>query len=91
MLEIEIENCFCCFVVVVINLSMGCELWFIEGDFYFVICVLCSILGFMVFVVYNGYWLVDGVVVNLIFIFFMCVLGVDIVIVVDLQYDVYLM
>lgn len=84
MLEIEIENCFCCFVVVVINLSMGRELWFIEGDFYFVICVLCSILGFMVLVVYNGYWLVDGVVVNLIFIFFMCVLGVDIVIVVDL-------
>lgn len=84
MSEIEIENCFRRFAVVVINLSTGRELWFIEGDFYFVIRVLCSILGFMVFVVYNGYWLVDGVVVNLIFIFFTRVLGVDIVIAVDL-------
>lgn len=84
MLVIEIECCECWFVVVVINLSIGRELWFIEGDLYLVICVFCSMLGLMLLVRYNGYWLVDGVVVNLVFVLFIWVMGVDIVIVVDL-------
>lgn len=91
MLETEIENCFCCFAAVATNLSTGRELWFTEGDFYFAICALCSILGLMALVAHNGYWLVDGAVVNLIFIFFTRALGADIVIAVDLQHDAYLM
>lgn len=41
-------------------------------------------LGLFLFVWFGGYWLVDGVVVNLVLIFLVRVMGVDWVIVVDL-------
>lgn len=84
MFVMDFDYCLRCFGVVVMNFSMGWELWFIEGDLYFVVCVLCSMSGLMFLVEYNGYWLVDGVVVNLVFVLLIRVLGVDIVIVVDL-------
>lgn len=60
----EIENCSRRFAAVATNLSTGRELWFTEGDLHLAIRASCSIPGLMAPVAHNGYWLVDGAVVN---------------------------
>ncbi|HFL4954905.1 TPA: patatin-like phospholipase RssA, partial [Escherichia coli] len=69
----------------------GRELWFTEGDLHLAIRASCSIPGLMAPVAHNGYWLVDGAVVNPIPISLTRALGADIVIAVDLQHDAHLM
>lgn len=64
MPETEIENCSRRFAAVATNLSTGRELWFTEGDLHLAIRASCSIRGLMAPVAHNGYWLVDGAVVN---------------------------
>ena len=51
----------------------------------------CSIPGLMSPVAHNGYWLVDGAVVNPVPVSLTRALGADIVIAVDLQHDAHLM
>lgn len=87
----EIENCSRRFAAVATNLSTGRELWFTEGDLHLAIRASCSIPGLMAPVAHNGYWLVDGAVVNPIPISLTRALGADIVIAVDLQHDAHLM
>lgn len=91
MPETEIENCSRRFAAVATNLSTGRELWFTEGDLHLAIRASCSIPGLMAPVAHNGYWLVDGAVVNPIPISLTRALGADIVIAVDLQHDAHLM
>ena len=85
MPETEIENCSRRFAAVATNLSTGRELWFTEGDLHLAIRASCSIPGLMAPVAHNGYWLVDGAVVNPIPISLTRALGADIVIAVDLK------
>ena len=60
-----IEQCTRRFATVATNLSTGRELWFTEGDLHLAVRASCSIPGLMSPVAHNGYWLVDGAVVNL--------------------------
>ena len=60
----EIERCERRFAAVATNLSTGRELWFTEGDLHLAIRASCSMPGLMSPVRHNGYWLVDGAVVN---------------------------
>lgn len=60
----EIERCERPFAAVTTNLSTGRELWFTEGDLHLAIRASCSMPGLMAPVMHNGYWLVDGAVVN---------------------------
>ncbi|VFS74080.1 NTE family protein rssA [Kluyvera cryocrescens] len=59
-----IEQCERRFAAVATNLSTGRELWFTEGDLHMAVRASCSIPGLMAPVQHNGYWLVDGAVVN---------------------------
>jgi Predicted esterase of the alpha-beta hydrolase superfamily len=86
-----IENCERRFAAVTTNLSTGRELWFTEGDLHMAVRASCSIPGLMSPVLHNGYWLVDGAVVNPIPVSLTRALGADIVIAVDLQHDAHLM
>ena len=87
----EIENCTRRFGAVATNLSTGRELWFTEGDLHLAVRASCSIPGLMAPVAHNGYWLVDGAVVNPVLVSLTRAMGADIVIAVDLQHDAHLM
>lgn len=87
----QIEQCSRRFATVATNLSTGRELWFTQGDLHLAVRASCSIPGLMSPVAHNGYWLVDGGVVNPVPISLTRALGADIVIAVDLQHDAHLM
>jgi NTE family protein len=79
------------FATVATNLSTGRELWFTEGDLHTAVRASCSMPGLLSPVRHNGYWLVDGAVVNPVPVSLTRALGADIVIAVDLQHDAHLM
>lgn len=79
------------FGTVATNLSTGRELWFTEGDLHHAVRASCSMPGLMSPVAHNGYWLVDGAVVNPVPISLTRALGADVVIAVDLQHDAHLL
>ncbi|SQB40023.1 patatin-like phospholipase [Citrobacter koseri] len=61
---LDFEQCTRRFGTVATNLSTGRELWFTEGDLHLAVRASCSMPGLMSPVAHNGYWLVDGAVVN---------------------------
>ncbi len=80
------------FGAVATNLSTGRELWLTEGDMHLAVRASCSMPGLIApGCAHNGYWLVDGGVVNPVPISLTRALGADIVIAVDLQHDAHLM
>jgi len=87
----EFEKCSKKFGAVATNLSTGRELWLTKGDLHQAIRASCSMPGLLAPVWYNGYWLVDGAVVNPVPVSLTRALGADIVIAVDLQHDAHLM
>ena len=87
----NIEDCERRFAAVATNLSTGRELWFTRGELGHAIRASCSMPGLMAPVMHNGYWLVDGAVVNPVPVSLTRALGADIVIAVDLQHDAHLM
>ena len=87
----DIESCSRRFASVATNLSTGREIWFTEGDLHLAVRASCSIPGLLSPVRHNGYWLVDGAVVNPVPVSLTRALGADIVIAVDLQHDAHLM
>ncbi len=89
--ESSFTDCQLKFGAVATNLSTGRELWFTEGDLHLAIRASCSMPGLMAPVTHNGYWLVDGAVVNPVPVSLTRALGADIVIAVDLQHDAHLM
>ncbi|MFK8257097.1 patatin-like phospholipase RssA [Erwinia sp. AnSW2-5] len=86
-----IQQCAMPFGAVATNLSTGRELWLTEGDLHQAVRASCSMPGLLAPVSWNGYWLVDGAVVNPVPISLTRALGADIVIAVDLQHDAHLM
>lgn len=86
-----IQQCRMPFGAVATNLSTGRELWLTEGDLHQAVRASCSMPGLLAPVSWNGYWLVDGAVVNPVPISLTRALGADIVIAVDLQHDAHLM
>lgn len=88
--ESSFTDCQLKFGAVATNLSTGRELWFTEGDLHLAIRASCSMPGLMAPVTHNGYWLVDGAVVNPVPVSLTRALGADIVIAVDLQHDAHL-
>ena len=89
--ETLFTDCQLKFGAVATNLSTGRELWFTEGDLHLAVRASCSMPGLMAPVAHNGYWLVDGAVVNPVPVSLTRALGADIVIAVDLQHDAHLM
>ena len=87
----SIEQCHIRFGAVATNLSTGRELWLTEGDLHQALRASCSMPWLLPPVGHNGYWLVDGAVVNPVPISLTRALGADIVIAVDLQHDAHLM
>ncbi|OSJ63734.1 hypothetical protein K796_04057 [Salmonella enterica subsp. enterica serovar Newport str. SHSN006] len=87
----DFDHCSRRFGAVATNLSTGRELWFTEGDLHLAVRASCSMPGLMSPVEHNGYWLVDGAVVNPVPVSLTRALGADIVIAVDLQHDAHLM
>lgn len=87
----DIAQCSRKFAAVATNLSTGRELWLTEGDLNQAVRASCSIPGLLAPVWFNGYWLVDGAVVNPVPISLTRALGADVVIAVDLQHDAHLM
>lgn len=87
----SIEQCHIRFGAVAANLSTGRELWLTEGDLHQAVRASCSMPGLLPPVGHNGYWLVDGAVVNPVPVSLTRALGADIVIAVDLQHDAHLM
>ncbi len=87
----HIEECPLPFGVVATNISTGRELWLTEGDLHQAVRASCSMPGLLPAISYNGYWLVDGGVVNPVPVSLTRALGADIVIAVDLQHDAHLM
>ncbi|MBK0000130.1 patatin-like phospholipase RssA [Erwinia sp. S38] len=87
----NIEQCSLPFGAVTTNLSTGRELWLTEGDLHQAVRASCSMPGLLSPVAWNGYWLVDGAVVNPVPVSLTRALGADIVIAVDLQHDAHLM
>ena len=87
----EFEKCSKKFGAVATNLSTGRELWLTKGDLHQAIRASCSMPGLLAPVWHNGYWLVDGAVVNPVPVSLTRALGADIVIAVDLQHDAHLM
>lgn len=85
------EGCHLPFGAIATNLSTGRELWFTEGDLHLAVRASCSMPGLLAPVAHNGYWMVDGAVVNPVPISLTRALGADIVIAVDLQHDAHLM
>ncbi|QTF08317.1 patatin-like phospholipase RssA [Brenneria izadpanahii] len=83
----QIEDCAIKYGVVATNLSTGRELWLTTGDLHQSIRASCSIPGLLSPVWFNGYWLVDGAVVNPVPISLARAMGADVVIAVDLQQD----
>ena len=60
----DFSRCQMPFGAVATNLSTGRELWLTEGDIHLAVRASCSMPGLMAPVPHNGYWLVDGGVVN---------------------------
>ncbi|QJT80983.1 patatin-like phospholipase RssA [Kosakonia sp. MUSA4] len=87
----EFSQCEKRFGAVATNLSTGRELWFTSGNLHHAVRASCSMPGLMSPVAHNGYWLVDGAVVNPVPISLTRALGADVVIAVDLQHDAHLM
>ena len=87
----DFNDCQMPFGAVATNLSTGRELWLTEGDIHLAVRASCSMPGLMAPVPHNGYWLVDGGVVNPVPISLTRAMGADIVIAVDLQHDAHLM
>lgn len=87
----DIAECALKFGAVTTNLSTGRELWLTEGDIHQAIRASCSMPGLLAPVWADGYWLVDGAVVNPVPVSLGRALGADIVIAVDLQHDAHLM
>ncbi|HFZ8993224.1 TPA: patatin-like phospholipase RssA [Citrobacter freundii] len=87
----DFNQCALRFGAVATNLSTGRELWFTEGDLHLAVRASCSMPGLMSPVAHNGYWLVDGAVVNPVPVSLTRAMGADIVIAVDLQHDAHLM
>ena len=87
----DFTHCQMPFGAVATNLSTGREIWFTEGDLHLAVRASCSIPGLMAPVPHNGYWLVDGGVVNPVPVSLTRAMGADIVIAVDLQHDAHLM
>ncbi|WP_409307797.1 patatin-like phospholipase RssA [Pectobacterium sp. B1J-3] len=83
----KIEECAIKFGAVATNLSSGRELWLTEGDLHQSIRASCSMPGLLSPVRFNGYWLVDGAVVNPIPVSLARAMGADVVIAVGLQQD----
>ncbi|MEH2921231.1 patatin-like phospholipase RssA [Samsonia erythrinae] len=83
----KIEDCAIKYGVVATNLSTGRELWLTEGDLHQAMRASCSMPGLLSPVRFNGYWLVDGAVVNPVPVSLARALGADRVIAVDLQHD----
>ncbi|WP_368927661.1 patatin-like phospholipase RssA [Serratia marcescens] len=87
----DIAECALKFGAVTTNLSTGRELWLTEGDIHQAVRASCSMPGLLAPVWADGYWLVDGAVVNPVPVSLCRALGADIVIAVDLQHDAHLM
>ena len=87
----DFKHCQMPFGAVATNLSTGREIWFTEGDLHLAVRASCSMPGLMAPVPHNGYWLVDGGVVNPVPVSLTRAMGADIVIAVDLQHDAHLM
>jgi NTE family protein len=87
----DIAECSLKFGAVATNLSTGRELWMTKGDIHQAVRASCSMPGLLAPVWFDGYWLVDGAVVNPVPISLTRALGADIVIAVDLQHDAHLM
>ncbi|CAI1128736.1 NTE family protein rssA [Serratia entomophila] len=87
----DIDECSLKFGAVTTNLSTGRELWLTKGDIHQAVRASCSMPGLLAPVWFDGYWLVDGAVVNPVPISLTRALGADIVIAVDLQHDAHLM
>ncbi|HEI8864828.1 TPA: patatin-like phospholipase RssA [Serratia odorifera] len=87
----DIAQCSVKFGAVATNLSTGRELWLTKGDIHQAIRASCSMPGLLAPVWFDGYWLVDGAVVNPVPISLTRAMGADIVIAVDLQHDAHLM
>ncbi|RLM26866.1 hypothetical protein BIY29_04430 [Brenneria alni] len=83
----QIEDCDIKYGAVATNLSTGRELWLTKGDLHQSIRASCSIPGLLSPVRFNGYWLVDGAVVNPVPVSLTRAMGADVVIAVDLQQD----
>lgn len=91
---LKIDNfadCSLRFGAVTTNLSTGRELWMTKGDIHQAIRASCSMPGLLAPVWFEGYWLVDGALVNPVPISLARAMGADIVIAVDLQHDAHLM
>lgn len=84
-------DCSLKFGVVTTNLSTGRELWMTEGDLHLAVRASCSMPGLLAPVLFEGYWLVDGALVNPLPISLARAMGADLVIAVDLQHDAHLM
>ncbi|WJV64492.1 patatin-like phospholipase RssA [Pectobacteriaceae bacterium C52] len=82
-----IEDCAIKYGAVATNLSTGRELWLTQGDLHLSIRASCSMPGLLSPVLFNGYWLVDGAVVNPVPVSLTRAMGADVVIAVDLQHD----
>lgn len=87
----DFADCSLKFGAVTTNLSTGRELWMTKGDIHQAIRASCSMPGLLAPVWYEGYWLVDGALVNPVPISLTRAMGADIVIAVDLQHDAHLM
>lgn len=83
----HIEECAIKYGAVATNLSTGRELWLTQGDLHLAIRASCSMPGLFAPVEFDGYWLVDGAVVNPVPVSLTRAMGADIVIAVDLQHD----
>ncbi|AJW28938.1 hypothetical protein Z042_26090 [Chania multitudinisentens RB-25] len=87
----DFADCSLKFGAVTTNLSTGRELWLTKGDIHQAIRASCSMPGLLAPVWFDGYWLVDGALVNPVPISLTRAMGADIVIAVDLQHDAHLM
>lgn len=87
----DFADCALKFGAVTTNLSTGRELWMTKGDIQQAIRASCSMPGLLAPVWFEGYWLVDGALVNPVPISLTRAMGADIVIAVDLQHDAHLM
>ncbi|CAI1802374.1 patatin-like phospholipase RssA [Serratia fonticola] len=87
----DFTDCSLKFGAVTTNLSTGRELWMTKGDIHQAIRASCSMPGLLAPVWFDGYWLVDGALVNPVPISLARAMGADIVIAVDLQHDAHLM
>ncbi|AUQ25452.1 patatin-like phospholipase RssA [Dickeya zeae] len=87
LLTQHIEECAIKYGAVATNLSTGRELWLTQGDLHLAIRASCSMPGLLAPVQLNGYWLVDGAVVNPVPVSLTRAMGADVVIAVDLQHD----